>query len=413
MAGRVTRRKFTILLRAVAALPRFRLRSGLTILSAVLGVAGALTSINYALGGRAKLVDQLSRLGTNLLIVTPAQSRSVGGRARTGAPVTTLTLSDYGAIRRDVPLFSRSSAFSVGTYLIKAGDLAKKSCVVIGIEPDYTVIKRWPLHEGSVFETSDLRRFARVALLGSTVARDLFGDASPVGERVLINRVPFEVVGVMAERGQTLDAANEDDQVYVPLTTAMHRLTSIEYLRGILLTVNRWDEMDEAAAATSGVLSRRHAKAGRTRPDFQVNNQKQLLDTQLAASAKLLFLVRWIGISALCVGGLGILAISWMGVRDRTRELGTRRALGATRQDIFWQVVAEACAMSILGCLLGALTAYESSTLLARWVGQPAVFDEPSAWLSIGAASVVNIAFAGLPARMAAMLDPILALAFE
>src|ERR1035438_9570396 len=315
-------RKLSIIHRSMTSLWRFPLRSGLTMLSAALGVAGAVSSINYALGGRQKVVDQLARLGTNVLIVTPQQSRSVGGRARTGTLVTTLTPDDYAAIRRDVQLFQRSSAFSTRSFLVKAGDLSKNNCVIAGVERDYMSIKNWTTREGDLFTAADLRRMARVAVLGSSVAKDLFGATSPVGEGIQINRVPFTVVGVMSERGQSLDAANEDDQVYIPLTTAIRRLANADYYSGILLAVDGWENMDRAAEATRAALRQRHRAIGKLSEDFEVQNQKQLLDTQLAASSQLLFFVRWIGLSALSVSGFGVLAIAWIGVRERTREIG-------------------------------------------------------------------------------------------
>ena len=392
---------------------RFPLRSSLTILSAVLGVAGALCSVNYALGGRQKAIDQLARLGSNVLIVTPQQSRSIAGRVRTGAIVTTLTQADYAALHREIPRFARSSAISTRTFLVKAGDLAKNNCTVIGIEPDYLVIKGWVVQSGNLFDGSDLRRSARVALLGSSVAKDLFGDAPAVGERILINRIPFQVIGVMRERGQGLDAANEDDQVYIPLTTAMRRLANVGYFSGIVLAVARWEEMDRAAAEVRELLRRRHVQVGKLPEDFQVQNPKQLIDTQIAASERLLLIVRWIGISALAVSGLGVLAIAWIAVKERTGEIGTRRALGATRADIFLQIVWEAAVLSSLGCLAGLALALEGSPVLAKWVNQPTIFDRSSAWLAVATAMGLNLSFALIPARTAARLDPIQALHFE
>src|SRR5579863_4886429 len=406
-------RSVSIARRSMTSLWRFPLRSGLTALSAALGVAGAVASINYALGGRQKVIDQLARLGTNVLIVTPRQSRSVGGRARTGTLVTTLTPGDYASLRRDVPMFLRSSAFSTRSFLAKAGDLSKNNCVIVGVEPEYMAIKQWSTREGDLFGASDVRRMARVAVLGAGVAKDLFGDTSPVGERIQINRVPFSVVGVMSERGQSLDAANEDDQVYIPLTTAIRRLVNVDYYSGILLAVDGWENMDRAAAATRAVLGQRHTSIAKLPEDFEVQNQKQLLDTQLAASTQLLFFVRWIALSALSVSGLGVLAIAWIGVRERTREIGTRRALGATRADIFLQVVCESATLSVLGCAAGLAVAVVVSNFLARWVGQPSVFDQPSARLAVAVATVLNLSFAAIPARGASSLDPIQALRFE
>ncbi|MGI8741398.1 MAG: ABC transporter permease [Bryobacteraceae bacterium] len=406
-------RELAIFRGALRTIWRFPLRSILTILSAVLGVAGALCSVNYAFGGRQKVTNQLARLGTNVLIVTPQQSRSVAGRVRTGGIVTTLTQADYAALRREVPRFSRSSAIATRSFLVKAGDLAKNNCTVIGVEPDYMAIKDWAVQSGNIFEGSDVRRSARVVILGSSVARDLFGDTPAVGERVLINRIPFQVIGVMSERGQGLDAANEDDRVYIPLSTAMRRLANVDYFSGIVFAVTRWEEMDRAAAEIREVLRRRHVQIGKLPEDFQVQNQKQLIDTQLAASDRLLFFVRWIGTSALAVSGLGVLAIAWISVKERTGEIGIRRALGATRMDIFLQVLWEAAVLSLFGCLAGLALAAEVSPLLAKWAEQPAVFDRSSGGLAASCAMGLNLIFALIPARTAARLDPIQALHFE
>ena len=347
------------------------------------------------------------------MIVSPRQSRSVGGRARTGSLVTTLTEADYASLSREVPLFSASSAFSGLTLLVKAGDLARNSSGVIGIEPDYMRIKNWSTRDGRVFNAGDLRRSGRVALLGSKIAKDLFDETPPVGEKVFLNRVPFEVIGVMRERGQSLDAANEDDQVYVPLSTAMRRLSNVAYYSGILLAVDKWSDMDAAAEAVRRVLRKRHRSIGKVPEDFQVLSQKQLVDTQLATSAQLLFYVQWIGVCALAVSGLGVLAISWIGVRERTREIGTRRALGATRRDIFLQIIFEAAILSVCGAAAGVGLALECSILLARWAVQPPVFAERSAWIATCVSIGLNLLFVVLPGRSAAKLDPIQALRFE
>ncbi len=381
-------------------------------MSALLGVAGAVSSVNYALGGREKVVHQLARMGTNLLIVTPAQGRSIADRARTGSLVTTLTEADYAAIRREVPLFARSSAFAGLSLLVKAGDLAKRDSPVIGIEPEYLTIKGWQTREGEPFTAMDVRRSGRVALLGSKITRELFNDASPVGERILINRVPFEIAGVMTERGQSLDAANEDDQIYVPLSTAMHRLSNRASYTGILLEAGDWKEMDRAAESVRKVLRERHRAPGKA-DDFQVLSQKQLVDAESATSAQTLFFVRWIGLSALTVSGLGVLAIGWIGVRERTREIGTRRALGATRTDIFTQILAEAFALGICGAAVGGALAFEATVWLSKWADQPIVFDAASARIAMGFSVMLNLLFAVIPARTAARFDPIQALRFE
>ena len=215
----MTPRNLQIMVRAVRLLWRYRLRSALLMLSAALGVSGVVCSVNYGAGGSKQILDQIRRMGTNVLIITPADSRVIAGRARTGGAVTTLVERDYSAIRKYLLSRTRSSAIVTGSFRIKAGDLSK-STSVLGCEPDYFAIKDWPLLIGDAFDTAQERGAARVAVVGHTVAVDLFGASSPLGQRMMINRVPFVVIGVLTERGQGLDVSNEDNQVYVPLQTA-------------------------------------------------------------------------------------------------------------------------------------------------------------------------------------------------
>ena len=314
---------------------RFRLRSALVISCAALGVAGAITAVNYASGGQQQVLDQIRRLGTNVVIVSAKESRAVAGRARTGEIVTTLVEADYTALKREWLGPVRSSARASAPLRLKAGFLSKVASVV-GVEPDYFPMKSWELADGYFFGSDDIKRSARVAVLGHTAARDLFGDAQSVGERLFINRVPFEIIGVLTERGQGLDNTNEDGQVFVPLTAAMRRLLNIDYYNSILFEIPDVEDMAQAERGIVDLLRTRH-RITRFRPDdFQVQSQRELIETQLASSRRLGFLVRWIGFSALFVAGLGILAIAWISVRDRTREIGTRRELGAMARISFF-----------------------------------------------------------------------------
>ena len=407
------RKSVYILTGSLRSVWRFPLRSGLLLLSAMLGVAGVTSAINYAEDGRLKALNQIQLMGTNILVVAPQQSRAVGGRARTGTIVTTLVEQDYTAIQQELPDIERSSATAVGSFLIKAGDLSKNSCPVIGVEPDYFRIRNWSVRDGTIFDSTNMRRASRVVLLGSTVAHDLFGEIAPVGQGVLINRVPFEVAGVLAERGQSLEAGNEDNQVYIPLTTAMHRLMDVRYYSSLIFEIADWDRMDEDAQAIRETLNRRHHKLANLPEDFQIQNQKSLIDTETVTAAKLEFLVRWVGFSGLFVSGLGILAITWIAVRERTREIGTRRALGATPKDIFSQFLFEATVVSVIGCLAGLAGSWEGSLIVAQRVGLPFHFDWGAARLVIALSIALNLIFALFPSGRAALLDPVAALKYE
>jgi putative ABC transport system permease protein len=213
-----------------------------------------------------------------------------------------------------------------------------------------------------------------MALLGSAVARELYGDVDPVGTRISINRVPFTVGGVLRERGQGLDAAYEDAQVYVPLHTAMRRLTGVDYFPSIVFEAESWQAMDESAGAITAILTQRHRALSPTGPDFLVQNQRALIDTQLAAYSRLSFFLRWISVTTLAVGGLGIFGVSWIGVGNRTREISTCRAIGATIFDVLTQYFAEGIAGPAMGCGAGVASAWPVLREIDRRTQQPFPF---------------------------------------
>ena len=319
---------------------------------------------------------------------------------------------DYVAIRREVPTRTRSSAIVTASYWIKAGDLSKNA-TIIGCEPDYFPIKDWPVTAGDLFDRTQERSAARVALLGRTVAIDLFGNASPIGQHITINRVPFTVTGVLAERGQGLDVGNEDNQVYVPLTTAMRRLTNLDHYNALVLEIENLRSMDAAAGSVHTLLHQAHHIRFNQRDDFQIQNQKALLDTQQAAARRLGFFLRWIGASALLVSGLGMLGITWIAIKERTVEIGIRRALGASAADIFVQVLFESVALAVLGCAFGFAISWPVSRVITSSPGLPFVFDLASAALAFVGAAILNVLFALWPSQKAACVSPLAALRYE
>jgi len=326
--------------------------------------------------------------------------------------VTTLQEPDYVALKRELEGIVRSSALVAAGLRLKAGFNSKVS-PVIGVEPEFFTIKSWPLAEGEYFHDEDVKRSVRVALVGWSVARDLFGDESPVGQRLFINRVPFEVAGVLAERGQGLDPTNEDQQVYVPLTTAMRRLLNVDHYSSILLEIDDSARMGPVSRDAEELLRVRHRISEFRPADFKVGNQVDLIATQLASANRLGFLVRWIGLSGLLVSGLGVLAIAWIAVRDRTTEIGTRRALGATAPDVFFQFAFEAMVLATIGAALGLGIGWVASRVTAQQAELPFVFESGNALLALGMALVLNLVFASWPALRAARLDPIRALKHE
>lgn len=328
---------------------------------------------SYAAAGRQKIFDQFRQMGTNVIVVTARQSRAVGGRARTGAAVTTLRDYDYRAILAAVPAIAASSPTVAAAFRVRAGDLTK-STTIIGCKLEYFSIRNWPVQRGALFDDTADRGEQRVALLGSAAARDLFGDLDPTGMRISINRVPFTVAGVLRERGQGLDAAFEDGQVYVPLKTAMRRLMNVDYYNSILFEAGAWQGMDDSAQSIEDVLTQRHRFFSFAGQDFQVKNQRSLIETQLAAYNRLSFFLRWIAASTLAVGALGVFGVSWISVGNRARQIGTCRAIGATMLDVFTQFFAESIIGSVIGCSAGIAAAWPILREIDRRVQQPFLF---------------------------------------
>jgi putative ABC transport system permease protein len=250
-------------------------------------------------------------------------------------------------------------------------------------------------------------------VLGHTVAVDLFGPSEPVGQKMMINRVPFTVIGVLPERGQGLDVSNEDNQVYVPLNTAMRRLMNVDHYSAIVVEIDSLKDMDQAAGQIRWLVHQLHHIQQNQPDDFQVQNQKTLLDTQMATEDRLGFFLRWIEASALLVSGLGILAITWITVKGRTPEIGTLRALGATAADIFLQTQCETGSLAVSGGLLGIAASWPVSSLISSSVGLPFVFDRESALVAFSAAALLNFVFSLLPSRKAASVSPVEALHYE
>lgn len=405
-------RQREIIIRALRLIWRYRLRSALLMLSAALGVCGVVCSVNYGASGTKQIFEQIRSMGTNVLIITPAQSQAIAGRARTGAPVTTLVERDYRAIKKEVLSRRRSSALVTQSFWNKAGDFSKNG-VVVGCEPEYFATKDWQVVSGGLFDSTQERTASRVAVLGHTVAVDLFGASSPIGQHMRINRVPFTVIGVLRERGQGLDVSNEDEQIYVPLATAMRRLMNVDHYAGIVLEIDSLDSMDATAEQSRSLLHQLHHIQPNRPDDFQIQNQKSLLDTQIATARRLGFFLQWIAASALAVSGLGIVAITWIAVKERTREIGTRRALGATAADIILQVICEMLALAVGGGLLGMAISWPASRLISDSLRLPFVFNSKNAVLAFAAATTLNLAFSIVPSGKAASIRPIEALRFE
>lgn len=388
---------------------RFRVQTLLIGGAAACAAALMVASSSYAASGTRDIVARYDAFGARMIAIAPAASRDVGGRAKTGAPVTTLSLADYRAIRLAEPDVTAASATVTNAYRVRAGDLNKQA-VIVGCEPDFFAIKQWRVALGTIFTAADARSGARLALLGSGIAKDLYGDDDPTGLRLLINRVPFTVSGVLEERGRRLDGSDEDDQIYVPLGAGMHRLGNLDYLGGILLQANGTATVPDVAQSASALLARRHRRFTRGAPDFTVTNQQLIVENQLAAFARLSFLVRWLSVSALGVCAFGISALCWMSVNGRRRDIGAMRALGAYRGDVLTVFLVENLTPAILGVTAGLGIGCLGAPALETRLGLGVWLDAYSAALNaIASASIFTIVIAATSWR-ATLVAPSVAL---
>lgn len=395
---------------ALRRIARYPLRSTLLVLCAAIGVAGVITATNYAASGRANILGQVERLGTRLVTVTAERSVNVADRGRTGDIVTTLREDDYLALQRELSddLTAHSAIVSRSMRLKGAGQ--SRNAIVLGVEPAYFNMKSWSLLTGDAFSAADVRQSARIVVLGSRVAGDLFGDANVIGETLYINRVPFEVRGLLAPRGTGLDGIDEDDQVFIPLTAAMRRLLGVEHYNALIFEVSRSTDVVAITEAIDAMMLARHRPAAGREADFKVRNAMTLIEAELASAQRLDFLTLWISLATLLLAALGILAMAWISTRDRLREIGTLRALGARRSDIFLQFAFEAGALALIGTTIGLALGAASSVLLARIAQLPYLFDLGTALIAAVVALTFNVAFACWPALKASEADPIWAL---
>lgn len=394
------------------SLKRNRLRSTLAIACIAAGVAGLLGAINYAAAGRAQLEAAIGRLGPDVIAVSADLRRVSGARTGSNELATTLRFADYRALRHALPELTRASALVMTRPRLKASGLSKV-VPAYGVEPDYFQLKAWRPATGRLLDPHDKRAHARVAVLGHGVARDLFGEANPVGRRLLIDRTPFEIIGVLEERGPGLDLANEDDAVYLPLTTAMRRVLQVEHYHAILLQLPDVSAAVRAVPRIKRLLQLRHRSSAERPDDFRVSSPTQLIATSRATSERMSLMIGATGFCSLLIAGLGVIAITWMALRERRPEIGLRRAVGATAAAVFQQFTAEALVLATVGAGLGIGLAALGGRAAASLVSLPIVFAPTTASIVFGSAVLFYVLCSGWPAFRAASLTPTAALKAE
>jgi putative ABC transport system permease protein len=396
---------------ALRALRRNKMRSMLTALGIIIGVASVVAMVAVGNGAQARITSQVSALGQNLLTVFAGSKKSGGVNSGLGS-ASAITLADAEAIQREVPdVAAVSPEVSVTAQAIANG--RNWSTTVVGESQDYLRIRDWKLAAGSMFNGSDIRSAAKIAVIGSKTANELFGPLNPVGQSVRIKNIPFTIVGLLESKGAGMGGANQDDRILIPYTTAMKRLTGDRYLRSVNVEIRSSDRMDIAQQQITSLLRQRHRLTSDQSDDFNIFNQKEIADTVNSISKIITLLLGSIAGISLVVGGIGIMNIMLVSVTERTREIGIRIAVGAQPGDIRLQFLIEAVTLSLLGGLIGVICGVGASHLVGMFADFKAVVSSGSIILAFGVSSVIGIFFGFYPAHKAAALDPIVALRYE
>ncbi|MFP4598498.1 MAG: ABC transporter permease [Persicimonas sp.] len=390
-----------ISLRMLGARP---LRTFLSISGVVVGVAAVIVIVAVGKGAEQQLVEQIRQMGTNLIVVNAAQTQPTPGRSRQTDKVITLTPEDAAAIELSCPAVSRTSGVvSQGTAARFAGNSANTT--LVGITSEGLAIRNVQLARGSPFDVDQVNRRRRVAIVGPTAAENLFEGLDPVGRDIRLGRASFRVTGVTRPRGTDINGNDLDDVIYVPVDAALRRVFNREHLDSIYAQARSGDLLEEAEAQMRELLRARH-RIGQGRDDFSIDNQATLIEAERETSTSMNLLVISVAGISLLVGGIGILAVMLMSMRERAAEIGLRRAVGATRRDIRNQFLTEAGLLAgsggLVGVASGVATAWGSSAL-GLW--ETAVW-WPSVGISFLIAVALGVVFGWYPAERAARMEP-------
>lgn len=397
---------------AFKALGRNKMRTGLTMLGMIIGVAAVITLVAMGNGAQSVIEDQIKGAGTNMITVNAGNASQGGVRGGSGTS-STLTVEDAEAIRDEIS----------GVQYLAAGVSMQAQVVagnqnwftrIQGTDIDLPLIRAWPTRVGSFFSTQDVSGAAKVAVLGKTVSDTLFGpDADPTGQILRIRNQPFKVVGVMAAKGQTGMGPDMDDQILAPYTTVMKKLMGATSLRDITVSAASANETSAVADRIAILLRTRHNIAPGQEDDFFVRTAEEIADIRTAAMGTMTTLLAGIAGVSLIVGGIGIMNIMLVSVTERTREIGLRMAIGAKGRDVLLQFLVEAIALSLIGGGIGIALGFGLAEGMSRWMSWPAKVPVDAVMMAFGFAAATGVFFGFYPAQKAARLDPIDALRFE
>ncbi|MBA4396205.1 MAG: multidrug ABC transporter substrate-binding protein [Syntrophus sp. (in: bacteria)] len=391
-----------------------KMRSALTMLGIVIGVGAVITMLAVGTGASERISQQISSVGSNLLIVLPGSSTSGGIRMGSGTQ-STLTRDDADAIARECPAVADVAPSHNGVAQIVYGN-SNWSTGVTGTTPGILSVRDWTLSAGRPFTEQDVRNATKVCIIGQTVADNLFGNMDPVGQIVRIKKVPFTVIGVLDKKGQSPTGQDQDDTIIMPISTAQKKIFGVHFagmVRAIAVKAKSSEDLAAAEEQIKDLLNQRHRIGPRQESDFTVRNLTQMMQVAEQSTRVMALLLGAIASVSLLVGGIGIMNIMLVSVTERTREIGIRMAVGAKTWDIRLQFIIEAVTLSLIGGVAGIIIGLTGSKILSEVAGWATIVSVPAILLAFGFSGLVGIFFGFYPAYKASLLNPIDALRYE
>lgn len=396
---------------AFRALRRNKMRSVLTALGIIIGVGAVIAMVGIGNGAKAQVEAQIASLGQNVILIFSGSTTASGIRTGWGG-AGTLKVEDAEAIRREVPGITAVSEEVVSTTQVAAGN-QNWFTRIYGESADYFDIRQWHLAEGVPFTPQDVRSANKVCVVGRTTASQIYGNQNPLGQILRIKNVPFTITGVLTPKGLSTQGVDQDDVVIMPFTSAMKRVTGGTNLRNINVQVGNAEELSAAQQQIVALLRQRHNISEGREDDFTVRNQEEIAQTATATADVMAGLLGAIAGVSLIVGGIGIMNIMLVSVTERTREIGTRMAVGAHGRDILTQFLIEAISLSSVGGIIGIVAGIAAAKILAAVKNWPSLISPTSILVAFLVSGAVGVFFGFYPARKAARLDPIDALRYE
>ncbi|MBI4397126.1 MAG: ABC transporter permease [Elusimicrobia bacterium] len=387
-----------------------RVRTLLSMLGILIGVAAVIAMMALGGGAQRSIESQLASMGSNLLVVRPGSRRAMGVAQEAGA-ATRLTLQDADEIRQSIPGIQKAAPTVSGRGQVVYGN-KNWSTQVQGTTPDYAAMRASRPTVGRFFDEEENRKRARVAVLGMTPVKELFSGANPIGEFIKINKVNFQVIGVLPEKGAT-SWRDQDDVILIPLNTAMRRLLGRDYVDSVEVEMASAADLEAAQDAIKSLLVRRHRLPPSQQESFEIRNMAEIQQMVTSTNRTMSLLLSSIAAISLLVGGIGIMNIMLVSVTERIREIGLRKAVGARRRDILAQFLIEAVVISLLGGVLGVALGWGIASGLSKWAGWATSISPGTVLLAFLFSAGIGILFGLWPARKAAALDPIVALRYE